>query len=121
MEQDMPCNVIKTVPVLARRSNLSRAQVREVFEELSFFYPGIACAPLFMDTAGDLDKKSSLRTREKSNFFTFEIDEWQRENRGFVAIHSAKDLPDPLPSHLMIAALTKGVDSSDSLVFRDYE
>ena len=38
-----------------------------------------------------------------------------------LAIHSAKDLPDPLPKGLCLAALTKGVDSSDSLVFREGE
>ncbi len=34
------------------------------------------------------------------------------------AIHSAKDLPEPLPQGLVLAALTKGVDPRDSLVFQ---
>ncbi len=36
-----------------------------------------------------------------------------------VAVHSAKDLPDPLPEGLSLIALTKGVDPRDSLVFRE--
>ena len=38
-----------------------------------------------------------------------------------LAIHSAKDLPEPLAKGLFLGALTKGVDSSDSLVFREKE
>ena len=38
-----------------------------------------------------------------------------------IAIHSAKDLPEPLPAGLVLAALTKGVGSQDSLVFREGE
>src|SRR5690348_15799820 len=37
------------------------------------------------------------------------------------ACHSAKDLPDPLPSGLSIAALTAGVDPRDCLVLRKGE
>ena len=38
-----------------------------------------------------------------------------------IAIHSAKDLPDPLPKGLSIIALTRGIDPCDSLVFRSEE
>src|SRR6185503_13101260 len=34
-----------------------------------------------------------------------------------IAIHSAKDLPEPLPAGLKLVALTRGVDPSDALVF----
>jgi hydroxymethylbilane synthase len=117
----MPYNTIKTIPTIARGSQLSRAQVQEVLLELKNFYPDITFDSLFINTLGDKDKITSLRTLDKTDFFTREIDEWQREKRGFVAIHSAKDLPDPLPSHLMIAAIARGVDSSDSIVFRAHE
>src|SRR5262249_19600098 len=32
--------------------------------------------------------------------------------------HSAKDLPEPIPAGLTIAAITKGIDPSDSLVLK---
>jgi hydroxymethylbilane synthase len=38
-----------------------------------------------------------------------------------LGIHSAKDLPFPLPSGLAVICLTKGIDSSDSLVLRPGE
>lgn len=110
---------MKKIPIIARKSPLSKVQVEEVLLELRSIYPEVDFEPLFIDTMGDLDKESSLRLMEKSDFFTREIDDLQRKLEGVVAIHSAKDLPDPLPSHLMIAALTRGVDSSDSLLFRE--
>lgn len=36
-----------------------------------------------------------------------------------IAVHSAKDLPDPLPPGLAVVALTKGKDPSDCLVMRE--
>lgn len=60
-----------------------------------------------------------MRTVEKgSDFFTREVDALVRSGRCRLAIHSAKDLPDPLPEGLFLAALTRGVDPSDSLVLR---
>ena len=74
-----------------------------------------------MKTKGDRDQARSLRDLDKTNFFTKELDDALLEGLCDVAIHSAKDLPDPLPSGVEIIALTKGVDSSDSLVLREGE
>ncbi|MCB1181478.1 MAG: hypothetical protein KDK55_05615, partial [Chlamydiia bacterium] len=66
----------------------------------------------------DKKKNISLRTLDKTDFFTKEIDELLLKKKGRIAIHSAKDLPEPLPNGLKIMALTRGVDHSDSLVLR---
>jgi hydroxymethylbilane synthase len=107
------------ISVGARASPLSRAQVREIFESLQIDHPEIFFNPLWTVTTGDRDLKSSLRTLGKSDFFTKEIDEMLLRGWCRVAIHSAKDLPDPLREGLTIAALTKGVDPRDALVFRE--
>lgn len=52
----------------------------------------------------------------KTDFFTREIDQLLLKGECRIAIHSAKDLPEPLPQGLTIAAITQGVDPSDSLV-----
>lgn len=106
---------LSEIIVGARSSKLSQAQVREVASE----FPHIHFIPQYVQTTGDLDQKTSLRALEKTNFFTKEIDEMQLQGLCRISIHSAKDLPDPLPKGLVIAALTVGVDSSDSLVFAD--
>lgn len=107
----------KTIIVGARDSQLSRAQVEEVFAELTIFHPHVQFDPIWLKTTGDYDLTTSLRSLEKTDFFTKELDNQLLQGEIDVAIHSAKDLPDPLPAGLKIVALTKGVDPSDSLVF----
>lgn len=105
------------IRVSARQSPLSKAQVEEVYQELLRYHPHVLFNTHWVETRGDLDKKSSLRALEKSDFFTYEIDQMLLQNACDVAIHSAKDLPDPLASGLKVAAYTKGVDPSDVLVY----
>lgn len=97
----------------ARSSPLSRAQVEEIKQELNIDFE-----TLFVSTTGDKDKITSLRTLGKTDFFTRELDEMLLSGEINAAIHSAKDLPDPLPVGLSIAYLSKGLDPRDSLVFK---
>lgn len=101
----------------ARSSPLSRVQFEEVRAD-PLLGP-CQLEPVWVETTGDLDKKTSLRNLGASNFFTKELDEMLLDHKIRVAIHSAKDLPDPLPQGLSLIALTKGVDPRDSLVFRN--
>lgn len=106
------------IPVAARASRLSRVQVVEVLRAINIYYPHIHFTTSWVSTTGDRDLKTSLRLLDKTDFFTREIDEMLLGKECRIAIHSAKDLPDPLPAGLQIVAITKGVDASDSLVFR---
>ncbi len=109
------------IVVGARSSPLSRKQVDEVYAELRAFDSEIVFKPIFVETVGDRDKVTSLRSLDKTDFFTRDIDEMMLAGRCRMGIHSAKDLPDPLPKGLILGALTKGVDSSDALVLREGE
>ena len=109
----------KVITVAARDSNLSRAQVEEVLLAVHKVFPDVVFQPLWIKTTGDLDQKTSLLTQEKSDFFTKEVDEAVLDKRCQIAIHSAKDLPDPMHPDLVVIAYTEGVDSSDVLVFRE--
>lgn len=93
--------------------------MKEVLQELHQFSPEISFEPLFLESTGDRDLITSLRTLNKTDFFTKEIDQLLLQGRGKIAIHSAKDLPEPLPKGLQIVALTRGVDPTDSLVMRE--
>lgn len=99
----------------ARDSLLSRAQFKEV--ELQYSFLPIVLDPVWVKTTGDLDRTTTLRTLGKTDFFTKELDEMLLAHHIRIAIHSAKDLPDPLRKGLFVACLTKGQDSRDSLVF----
>lgn len=101
----------------ARSSNLSKKQVEEVQKELFLHHPEIELVPVWASSPGDRDRLTSLRSLEMSDFFTKDLDEMLLQKKVDVTIHSAKDLPDPLPQEFLIAALTKGLDPRDSIVF----
>lgn len=69
-------------------------------------------------TQGDKDLLTSLRTMGKTDFFTKEIDEALLAGTCDIAIHAAKDLPDPLPKGLSLISLTESIDARDALVIR---
>ena len=109
------------ITVGARRSPLAQVQVREVLSELRQYHPRIEFDVISVDTLGDKDRQTSLRSLDKTDFFTREIDRMQLDLNCRISIHSAKDLPDTLAKGLVIAALTKGLDPADSLVMRQDE
>jgi len=104
------------IKIAARKSPLSQAQVAEVLNELQAFHPDIVFEPILVDTLGDRDRTTSLKTLGSTDFFTKEVDQLVLSGECQIGIHSAKDLPNSLESGLELIALTKGVDSSDALV-----
>ena len=82
-------------------------------------FPDIAFDFVWASSPGDRDQSISLRTLGSSDLFTRDLDELLLNGSIRIAIHSAKDLPDPLPQGTALIALTKGVDPRDSLVIRD--
>ena len=99
----------------SRGSRLARRQVEEVSEAI---FPGVQLVPVWITTCGDLDRSTPMRQVQQTDFFTKEIDQQQLAGEIRLAIHSAKDLPSPLPHGLSVVALTKGVDPRDSFVMR---
>lgn len=109
---------IESLRVCGRESALSQIQVEEVRQELVAIYGAVEFQKVFVKTTGDIDLISSLRHLDKSDFFTRELDKMVLEGSAEIAIHSAKDLPDPLPEGLEIIAITKGVVTHDELLMR---
>lgn len=108
-----------TIIVAARASPLSQVQIEEVCAELKKHHPHVYFKALLIETSGDKDLMTSLRGLDKSSdFFTREIDDALLQRRCNIAIHSAKDLPDPLKEGLTIAAITQGIENGDMLVLR---
>ncbi|MCH9624998.1 MAG: Porphobilinogen deaminase [Chlamydiales bacterium] len=106
------------ITVGARASALSKAQVKEVNGYLKAHFSHIQLTPVYVKTHGDHDQTTSLRTLNKTDFFTRAIDQMQLRGECRLSIHSAKDLPDPLPLGLKLAALTPCLNASDSLVLK---
>jgi len=107
------------VLLASRKSPLALAQVKEILEEMQKFHPKIEFETIQVDTTGDIDLQSSLRTMGSTDFFTKQIDELLLSSKCDAAIHSAKDLPNPLHPLLEIVAITKGVDACDVIVMKD--
>ncbi len=91
---------LHNIKVAARASALSRAQVVEVQRELSLHHPEYILEGTFVQTTGDLDQITSLRTLERTDFFTKEVDALVLQKTCRIAVHSAKDLPEVLPTGL---------------------
>jgi hydroxymethylbilane synthase len=109
------------ITVGARESPLSRVQVQEIWEEIKKNHPEITFEVIYVKTTGDLDQKTSLKTLDKTDFFTKEIDEMVLKGECRIGIHSGKDLPDPLPKGLKLIHLSQGVDPADVLILRKGE
>ncbi len=108
-------NTNKPLRIVARSSELSLIQVKEVMSQL----PRLNYTLLKVDSYGDSYKEISLIDNSMIDIFTRELDDMVLQGDADVAIHSAKDLPYPLRSGLSVAALTASIDKSDSLVSKE--
>ncbi len=101
--------------VVCRNSPLSLIQVKELFSLL----PPVEYELLRLFSLGDKNKHLSLMENIPGDFFTRELDEKLLNGEADIAVHSAKDLPYPLPAGLELYCLTGAKDKSDSLVSRN--
>lgn len=107
----------KKIRVIARGSRLSRLQVEEVFKN----FPELAYEIKYLESYGDKNQQISLLNGEApADIFTRELDDAIRQGDADIAIHSAKDLPYPLPEDIEVIALFPAFDTTDSLVSRDH-
>lgn len=108
----------KKIRVIARGSRLSRLQVEEVFKN----FPELAYEIKNLESYGDKNQQISLLNGEApADIFTRELDDAIRQGDADIAIHSAKDLPYPLPEDIEVIALFPAFDTTDSLVSRNHK
>ncbi|HEX2935208.1 MAG TPA: uroporphyrinogen-III C-methyltransferase [Bacteroidales bacterium] len=98
--------------VTTRTSNLALRQV----EEVARLVPELRYSIVPVESFGDKNKQISLIENNISDIFTRELDFAILNGDADFAIHSAKDLPYPLPEGLEIIALTEAFDKTDALV-----
>lgn len=105
------------IRVVARNSRLSLAQAQEVMAKLK----GVEWKLIPMASFGDKHLEIPLTENTMPDFFTRELDEALLNEQADIAIHSAKDLPYPLPQGLELVALTECLANADVLVSRRKE
>lgn len=107
---------MKTAPplsfrIVSRASQLARIQVQEALSCTGL----TASETLWVESYGDLHQEQSLLEGVAQDFFTRELDQALLHGNADVAVHSAKDLPYPLPEGLVVAALLPATDQRDAL------
>lgn len=98
-----------------RPSPLALKQVEEVEKKIQ----DIGFQPVIIQTKGDKDKVTPLTLLEKTDFFSYEIEQALLKDEIDVAVHSAKDLEENIPEELVIAAVTSSISRFDCLVSQE--
>ncbi|BAE81438.1 porphobilinogen deaminase [Chlamydia felis Fe/C-56] len=101
--------------IASRKSTLAKAQVYECVRLLRSWFPKLWIQIQTVNTQGDKDKTTPLRLIENSQFFTDAVDKLVLSGNSHLAVHSAKDLPNPPVT--TIIAITQGLDPADLLVY----
>lgn len=78
-----------------RSSKLALLQTRAVIEQLKQLFPGIGWEEVAISSPGDRDQAMDLRV-SPPDFFTKDLDDRVRAGTLDCAIHSAKDVPEPI-------------------------
>ena len=79
-----------------RTSKLALMQARDAMARLAVLFPSIRFEEVGVSTVGDRDRSTDLR-QSPADFFTRDLDLKILNGELDCAIHSAKDLPDPVP------------------------
>lgn len=98
-----------------RNSRLALWQTNQVLTRFRALFPDVEFQPVEILTPGDADRITDLRD-SPADFFTRTLDEALIEGRIDFAVHSAKDLPDPVPDGIDWFWLPDSGDRRDVLV-----
>jgi len=92
-------DTLSVLRVGTRSSALARLQTQAVLDRLQVILPAVVFETLHVYAPGDLDQETDLR-QSPPDFFTQPLDTGLLEGEIDLAVHSAKDLPDPVPDGL---------------------
>lgn len=101
----------------ARGSRLSVAQATNGLRSMASYVKGFKARLVAFDTPGDRDLSTPIE-RSAPDFFTRDLDEAVREGRIDFAIHSAKDVPEPISDDFDWFWLPEYEDPRDCWVVR---
>ena len=108
------------VLVGARGSSLSIAQTRSALTDLHKILPAVQFKLQKVSTPGDRDKKKDLRV-SPADFFTKDLDDALLSGKIDCAVHSAKDLPEPMPEGIDWFWLPWSEDARDVIIMPETE
>jgi hydroxymethylbilane synthase len=100
----------------SRKSKLALVQAQEVIDALRAVYPKLSFEITTVKTAGDRDRKTSLKVLGGKGVFVKELEEALLRREIDIAVHSLKDMPTDIPVGLKLAAVTRRLDPRDVLI-----
>ena len=106
---------MKTIRLICRNSRLSVIQAEEIISR----FPSQKFGIIPVSSYGDYHKEISLMENTETDIFTRELDQALLSGKADIAVHSAKDLPYPLPEGTELLALTKARYTHDVLVSKN--
>jgi uroporphyrinogen III methyltransferase/synthase len=98
-----------------RSSALAREQTQVVLDRLQAILPAVVFEVLHVYAPGDMDQQTDLR-QSPPDFFTQPLDNGLLNGEIDLAVHSAKDLPDPVPEGLDWFWMPDAGDRRDVLI-----
>lgn len=98
-----------------RASKLARVQTRDALDKLEACFPGCAFEDVPISSPGDRDLTTDLR-QTPPDFFTQDLDKRVLAGELDCAVHSAKDVPDPVAGGLDWFWLPWAEDPRDAIV-----
>lgn len=98
-----------------RNSRLARVQTRDALNRLEVAFPACSFEDVPVSTPGDRDLTTDLRATP-SNFFTRDLDDKVLSGELDCAVHSAKDLPEPVAAGLDWLWLQWVEDPRDAII-----
>lgn len=98
-----------------RSSRLARVQTRDALDRLQACFPGCVFEDLAFSSPGDRDRSTDLR-ETPPDFFTRDLDDKVRSGELDCAVHSAKDVPDPIAEGLDWFWLPWVEDARDAVI-----
>jgi hydroxymethylbilane synthase len=119
----MISHVSKTLRLGTRGSLLARAQSQLIADDLMQHWPGLKVELQLIQTSGDVIVDRPLYDDGGKGLFTKELEQALLQDKIDFAVHSYKDVPVTMPlveqSDLIVAAVPKREDPSDTIVMRD--
>ncbi len=106
---------VRTFTLATRDSQLARNQTGRAVARLRGLVPELDWEPVYRSSPGDRDREADLRLAP-GDFFTRDLDAAVRAGEVDAALHSAKDLPDPVADDLDWVWLPWRADPRDALV-----
>lgn len=100
-----------------RSSELARWQAEHVGESLK--RRGVEISYEYIETTGDLDRKSDFGSLGAKGIFVKEIEQALLDNRIDIAVHSLKDVPTDLPDGLVLGAVLEREVPFDALISQE--